>query len=182
MSGKAQNLRRLIRGILCLLLLVALAPPSHAQGSYLSDGEVEKLRDTAASAPERVMAFVEFVNRRVDHIGKLSTGRRMPGREEDIHDLMQQIASILDDLDDNLDDYAKRHWDIRKTLPKLIAATERWGTELKSPPDDQAYSVQRKLALESLGDVHESAIKLIEDQKAWFAAHPPGKENAPRKE
>ncbi len=141
----------------------------------LSDGEVEKLRDTAPVAPERVMAFVGFLNQRADRIEKLTEGKRVPGREEDIHELMEQMTSILDDLDDNLDDYSKRHQDIRKVLPKLVAATERWGTVLKTPAEDQRYSVQRKLALESLNDVHESAVKMIEEQKAYFLAHPPGK-------
>ena len=158
-----------------------VASPGAAQDSYLSDAEVEKLRDTAASAPERLMAFVEFVNHRMDRIDRLRTGRRMPGREEDIHDLMQQITSILDDLDDNLDDYGKRHWDVRKTLPKVIAATERWSTGLKSPTEDQAYSVQRQLALEALGDVRESATKMVDEQREWFAAHPPGKEGAAKR-
>ena len=150
--------------------------PLRAQDSALSDAEVEKLRDTAATAPDRVMAFIGFINQRAERIDTLSTGKRQPGREEDIHELMGQINSILDDLDDNLDDYSKRHWDVRKVLPKLVAATERWGTALKSPADDEAYNVQRKLALESLGDVHESAVKMIEEQKAWFKEHPPGKE------
>jgi len=149
----------------------------HAQESALSDGEIEKLRDTAASAPDRVMVFVTFIDQRTSRIDKLSTGKRQPGREEDIHELMQQITSILDDLDDNLDDYNKRHWDIRKVLPKLVAATERWGTALRSTPEDQTYNVSRKLALESLHDVHEAAVNMIEEQKAWFAAHPPGKES-----
>jgi hypothetical protein len=164
-----------------LLCCVALVP-LRAQESSLSDGEVEKLRETAASAPERIMAFVEFLDQRTSRIQKLSEGKRVPGREEDIHDLMQQITSILDDVDDNLDDYSKRHWDIRKVLPKLIAATERWGTALKSPPEDQRYSVQRKLALESLEDVHQSSIKMVDEQKAWFAEHPPGKETSKKGE
>jgi hypothetical protein len=144
----------------------------------LSDAEVEKLRELAPDYPERVMAFVGFLNQRADEIDKLTTGKRKPGREEDIHDLMQQMTGILDDLDDNLDEYSKHHNDVRKVLPKLVAATERWGTVLKSPPEDQEYSVQRKLALESLNDVHEAATQMIAEQGAWFKEHPPGKAGA----
>lgn len=141
----------------------------------LSDAEVDKLRELAPYPPERVMAFVGFLNDRADEIDKLISGKRKPGREEDIHDLMQQIAGILDDLDDNLDEYSKHHNDIRKVLPKLVAATERWGTVLKSPPEDQRYSVQRKLALDSLNDLHEAATQMIAEQAAWFKDHPPAK-------
>lgn len=160
------------------LIFCCLAPLwLHAQdsGATLSEAEVEKLRVLAPEPPERVMAFVGFINERADAIDKLTMGKRRPGREEDIHDLMQQITGILDDLDDNLDEYSKRHNDVRKVLPKLVAATERWGTVLRSPAEDQQYSVQRKLALESLNDVHEAATQMIAEQAAWFKEHPPGK-------
>ena len=170
---------RLRLALLCGCLLVS-SPTLHAQREQaLSDGEVEKLRDTAASAPDRVLVFVGFLDQRIDRIAKLTAGKRVPGREDDVHELMEQTTSILDDLEDNLDDYSKRHWDIRKALPKLVAATERWGTELKTPPENEAYSVSRKLALESLADVHEAAVRMIEEQKAWFAAHPPARPAAP---
>jgi hypothetical protein len=161
----------------CLIFFILAQPwlRSQERGPTLSDAEVEKLRELAPEYPERVMAFIGFLNQRADEIDKLTTGKRKPGREEDIHDLMQQMTGILDDLDDNLDEYSKHHNDIRKVLPKLLAATERWGTVLKSPPEDQEYSVQRKLALESLNDVHEAATQMIAEQAAWFKEHPPAK-------
>jgi hypothetical protein len=162
-----------------LLCLIGLATQGklhcQQQESALSDGEVEKLRETADDAPSRIMAFVEFLNQRADRIENLTTGKRLPGREEDIHELIQQMTSIFDDLDDNLDDYNKRHWDIRRALPKLLTGTERWATVLRTPPDDQEYNVARKLALESLNDVRDSAAQLLEAQKAWFKDHPPNK-------
>ncbi len=162
-----------------MLLAVCLcATLTHAQQHEpaLSDAEVEKLRDTAYFPPERVVAFIDFLDQRTKQIDKLTTGKRQPGREEDIHDLMEQFTSIADDLDDNLDDYGQHHRDIRKVLPKVIAAAERWGTLLRTPPENAAYTLSRKLALETLADVRETATKLIEEQKAWFLAHPPPKD------
>ena len=172
-------LRTLLAGIL-FPLVPSLAAQAHE--SALSDGEVEKLRDTAYFPPERVLAFMAFLDQRTKEIDRLGTGTRRPGREQDIDDQMQQFASIADDLDDNLDEYDKHHRDIRKVLPKLVAAIERWGTALKTPPEHPTYTLARKLALESLNDIHQSALELIESQKAWFLAHPPAKEDgkAPR--
>ncbi len=164
----------------CLLLaVVALTPIARAQEheNALSDAEVEKLRDTAYYPPDRIAAFIDFLDLRTKQIDKLAAGKRQPGREEDIHDLMEQFTSIADDLDDNLDDYSQHHRDIRKALPKLVAATERWGTALRSPPENEAYNVSRKLALETLADIHDAAAKMIDEQKAWFLAHPPAKED-----
>lgn len=160
-----------------LLLLFVRPLSAQAHESALSEGEVEKLRDTAYFPPERVLAFIAFLDQRTREIDRLGIGPRRPGREQDMDEQMQQFASIADDLDDNLDEYDKRHRDLRKVLPRLVAATERWGTALKSPPVDPAYTLSRKLALESLDDVHQSAVELIDSQKAWFLAHPPAKED-----
>lgn len=166
-----------------LFCLLALAKPTHLHAqsereSSLSEGEVDKLRESAISPPERLLLFVGFLNDRVARVNKLSNGPRKPGREEDIHDLMEQCTNIFDDLADNLDDYGKRHRDVRKALPKLLGASEAWATGLKTPPENQQYSVSRKLALESLAEVHETASKMLEEQKAWFTTHPPGKEGS----
>ncbi len=175
-SAPSLTRRRVTLCILAASLLPRLSFPEQHE-SALSDGEVEKLRDTAYFPPERILAFIAFLDQRTKDIDRLSTGPRRPGREDDLHDQMEQFASIADDLDDNLADYGKRHSDIRKALPKLVAATERWGTALKSPPDHPTYTVSRKLALETLHDVHESAIAMIEEQKTYFLAHPPPKDD-----
>jgi len=167
----------LLLAIAALLSLPLRAIHAQVHENALSDAEVDKLRDTAYFPPERVMAFIAFLDQRTRQIDKLNTGKRQPGREEDTHDMMEQFTSIADDLEDNLDDYSQHHRDIRKVLPKLVAATERWRTALKSPPDHEAYNISRKLAIESLDDIKESATKLIDEQKAWFLAHPPGKED-----
>jgi hypothetical protein len=137
---------------------------------------VEKLREAAPLYNDRVLLFTGFLDDRAKAILTLTQGRRKPGREEDLHDLMEQFSSIANDLEDNLDDYGQRHRDIRKALPKLLAATDRWQTALKTPPDNQDYDASRKLALEAVADLHEDVAKLIDEQKAWFLAHPPGKE------
>ena len=178
MAGLRNTLDRRRVLALCALSFASLSVGSlraQRREEALSDAEVEKLRDSAFSPPDRVLTFIDFLDLRTKQIDKLTVGKRQPGREEDIHDLMEQFASIADDFDDNLDDYSKYHRDIRKVLPKVVSATERWATSLRTPPENAAYSVSRKLALESLADVKESATKLIEEQKAWFLAHPPPK-------
>jgi hypothetical protein len=146
----------------------------------LSNAEVERLRDTAYEPPSRILAFITFLDDRTKAIDKLTAGKRQPGREADLHDELEQFSSIANDLIDNLEEYSRRHRDLRKVLPKLAAAVERWGTALKTPPEDPAYSVSRKLALEALDDLREISAEMIEEQKAWFKEHPPAKEPAGR--
>ena len=159
-----------------LLLLLALPclPTVHAQGreSSLSDKEVEELREYAYDAPQRLGSFIKFLDDRTRAIDKVNAGKRHAGREEDTHDLLEQFVSISEDLDDNMDDWSKRHQDVRKVLPRLLAATERWQTAIKSPPDNEAYNVSRKLALDAVTDLRDTATRLLEEQKAYFLAHP----------
>lgn len=167
----------------CALTLFLLVTPLYPQGrdSALSEAEVEQLRDVADVPSDRVLLFVKFVDTRVKTIQDLYAKPRRPGREEDTHDLLEQITLIADELDDNLDDYGPRHNDIRKALPKLIEATDRWTAAIKVPPDNATYDVSRRLTLESIQDIRDAAQKLVEQQKDWFLAHPPANENPKKK-
>src|SRR5271163_2159135 len=169
----------MLRRIPLALVILALTLPLYAQRneSALSEGEIEQLRDSAYVANDRVLVFIKLLDARDKAILDLFAHPRKPGREEDTHDLLEQFTSIADELNDNLDDYGPHHRDIRKALPKLIDATERWASNLKQPPDNAAYDLSRKLALEAIRDIREEATQLVEDQKTWFAAHPPPKEN-----
>lgn len=168
-------LKRLLLAAILLLTPAVL----HAQRnleSALSEAEIETLRDSAYVANDRVLAFIKFLEARSSAIQEMVNKPRRPGREEDLHNLYEQFTSIADELDDNLDDLGPRHRDMRKSLPKLLAATDRWATALKTPADNESYNVSRKLALEAVRDLRESATQLIEEQKTWFLAHPPPKE------
>jgi len=164
---------------LLALAIALLVPPLHAQrdDSALSEGEVEQLRESAYFPNDRVMVFIKLLDARTKAIQDMYARPRRPGREQDTHDLYEQFTSIADELDDNLDDYGPHHRDIRKALPKLLEATDRWATIVKSPPDNETYNVSRKIALEAIRDLREAATQMIEEQRTWFAAHPTAKED-----
>ncbi|WP_035359200.1 hypothetical protein [Edaphobacter aggregans] len=167
--------------LFALALLGLTSTVSRAQRSEptLSEKEIEQIRESAYIANDRVMVFIKLLDVRVKALDDLYAKPRRPGREQDTHDLLQQCTALADELNDNLDDYGQRHRDIRKSLPKLVDATERWATAIKSPPDNDAYNIERKLALETIHDLRDEATQMIEEQKAWFAAHPPPKDNNP---
>jgi hypothetical protein len=168
----------MLRRLPFAFVLLALALPLHAQRgeSSLSEGEIEQLRDAAYVPNDRVLVFIKLLDIRDKAIQALFAHPRKPGREQDTHDLLEQFTDIADELNDNLDDYGPRHSDIRKALPKLLDATERWASNIKQPPENPSYDLSRKLALEAIRDIREETTRLIEEQKAWFLAHPPGKE------
>jgi hypothetical protein len=167
--------------LLAILALLLLAPSLHAQhdDNSLTQSEIDQVRDQRYYPSDCVLLFVKFLDLRVHEIQDLYSKPRRPGREQDTHDLLEQFTAIADELSDNLDDYGPRHADLRKALPKIVDATDRWSSALKSPPDDPAYAVSRKVALESIRDLRESATELQADQIAWFKLHPPGKQPKP---
>jgi hypothetical protein len=169
----------MLRRLPLAFVLLALTLPLHAQrrDSSLSEGEIEQLRDSAYVPNDRILVFIKLLDERNKRIQDLFAHPRKPGREQDTHDLLEQFTNIADELNDNLDDYGPQHRDIRKALPKLLDATERWASNIKQPPENTIYDLSRKLALEAIRDIREEATHLVEDQKTWFAAHPPPKED-----
>ena len=157
-----------------LLLPVSMAY-AQDRGSALSAGDAERLRSIADDPSQRVLAFVGFLDDRAKAVEKLSSGPRKPGREDDLHEQFEQFVSIADEFNDNLDDYSEHHRDVRKALRNLVQATERWAVMLRTPEENEAYSVSRRLALEAVRDLHEEAVEMIAEQKTWFAKHPPPK-------
>ncbi len=162
--------RRLVS--LALLACTAVAGLAQARESALSGAEVEQLRDAAYVPSDRVLVFIKLLDSRIHTMQDLVAKPRRPGREEDLHDLLEQFTAISDELNDNLDDYDARHRDIRKPLPKLLDASERWASGLRAIPDNETYNLSRKLALQSIRDTRESTTKLIDTQRTYFAAHP----------
>ena len=135
----------------------------------------ETLAEAGLVPKDAAKAIRERADFRVERIQEMYAKPRRPGREEDTHDLLEQFTSIADELDDNLADYGPRHADLRRALPKLVAATDRWATAIKTPPENEAYAVSRRIALESAKDLKDTATQLNSDQLAWFKEHPPGK-------
>jgi hypothetical protein len=161
---------------LCLIGLAVSAAPrlvrAQADDNTMTASEVEKLRDAAYIPTDRIDAYIKILDSRAKSIDDLLAKRRHAGREQDLHDLFDQLGSIADELNDNLDEYGPKHRDLRKVLPKLMEATERWSTSLRAAPDDPAYNVVRKIALGAVKDVHDAAASMQTDQIAYFKAHP----------
>jgi hypothetical protein len=168
--------RRLALLLAALALLPLVRPLCAQSDNALSDAEVEQIRTARYVPSDCIVLFTKFLDLRIKELQDLYAKPRRPGREEDTRDLLNQLTSIADELSDNLDDYGPRHADLRKALPKVIDGADRWASAIKSPPEDETYAVARKIALESIRDLRESATELSADQVAWFKAHPPSKD------
>jgi hypothetical protein len=138
----------------------------------MSDSEIESLRTTAAVPMDRIVAFEKMLDDREHSIDTLLTKPRRPGFGSDMHDAIDEFGAIADELNDNLDEYNKNVRDVRKVLPKLIAATDRWATALRAVGEDERYKVVRRIALDTLKDTHDLAVQMQTDQVKYFKEHP----------
>ncbi len=160
--------------LLTVVLGVGCAEGGQAQAreGVLSDAEVETLREAAPIPMERIAAYVTILNDREKRIETLMSKPHRVGFGEDMHDAIEQFGAIADELNDNLDGYSANHRDVRKSLPKLIAATDRWSTALRAPGDDEKYKVVRRIALDAVKDMHDLAVQMQVDLEEYFKEHP----------
>lgn len=166
--------QRLTKVLLAAILLLAACPHTFAQATegMMSEREIDTLRDAAFVPTERLLAYQQILNNREKLIEDLVAKPHHVTYAGDLHDYMEQFASIVDELNDNLDDYREKHRDIRKVLPKLVQATERWSTALRAPEEKAEYKIVRRLALDALKDTREIVESLETSQAEYFKAHP----------
>ncbi len=153
-------------------LLLSGTAFAQAPDGAMNDAEVESLRSTAAVPMERLVAFERMLNDREHTIDTLVAKPHRPAFASDMHDAIAEFSGIADELNDNLDDYSKDMRDVRKALPKLIAATDRWSTSLRAAGEDERYKVARRIALDTLKDTHDLAVALLDAQVKYAKEHP----------
>lgn len=160
--------------VLLVMLLAASAQSAIAQDKEdaLSQKEIEELRDASYVPVDRLETYINILDTREKMIEDLLAKPRHVTFDEDIHDAMDQFGAIADELNDNLDELNAQHRDLRKVLPKLVKATERWTTVLRAPGEDDAYKVVRRIALGAVKDMHDSALEMQTSEEAYFKAHP----------
>ncbi len=156
------------------LLLQPTAPACAQRGDdALSQREIDDLRDAAFEPVARLRVFTAILNSRQKRIEDLLARRRShTDFADDMHDALDQFGRVVDELNDNLDDYNRRHRDVRKELPKLIQSTERWSTTLRTVGENDAFNVVRRIALDDVKDTSSLAGSLQTDLTAYFKAHP----------
>ncbi len=142
----------------------------------LTDKEVDEMRETADLPNKRLELMVGFVRTRMTGITDLRTATKIPpNRPQQIHDLLQDFLTLLDEIDDNIDMYGSHKADMRKGLKLLIEADSEWELQLRqlqeqSPPEElQQYSFVLTNAKEAVRDSAQSTRETLEEQNKLAA-------------
>ena len=149
------------RWLLCLPLLATLCVPVHATGRRdpLSDKEVDQMREVAQLGDKRLRLLLTFAQSRMLAIYQMRGDPKLAeGRGQRVHDLLEDFANIVTELDRNIDQYADQKQDVRKPLKEIIEANAdfqqklRGMKEAESLPENAAEVKEWKYVLEDAID------------------------------
>jgi hypothetical protein len=149
-------------------------PAAAAQDSFdkndpLTDAQVEQLREVADQPIERVKLFMAFIEQRTGAIAEMVGDTRIQDKPPKIRKLLEEYTYLVDQLQDNLDNYDKTHEDLRKQLKLLVPASRKWLDIVNQPPADPVYDFPRKTAADAAQSLIEQAAQLQTDQEKYFA-------------
>jgi hypothetical protein len=171
--------------IIFLLLLLSVAAAAKRRDP-LTEAEADQLREAAMDPYNRIKLMVKFTEARltsIDHV-RLDP-KQAADRGKQIHDLLEDFTSLLDEINDNLDQYESRPLNkdsvkqYHKGLKELIDADARFDVRLKNlksasetdpvtkkeAPDFRFVLQDAMDALKSNADMAREYIETTHDQK-----------------
>jgi len=123
------------RWLFCLALLATLCAPAFARGRRdpLTEKEADEMREVAQLGDKRLHLMLTYAQARMLAIYQLRGDPKLAeGRGARVHDLLEDFANILIELDRNIDQYADQKQDIRKVLKEIIEANADFQIKLRT--------------------------------------------------
>ncbi|MFB3917669.1 MAG: hypothetical protein ACE14M_13120 [Terriglobales bacterium] len=165
--------------VLALVLLLAVSAVAWQRRDPLTSAETDQLRETAQEPAKRLKLYLKFIGQRVAAVDKLRADPRLAGESaSQIHDLLGDITSLTDELDDNIDNYAQRQADLRKPLLEVIAAETEFRQKLNAlaqatrdpafAAEQKTYSFTLETATDALNSSLDHARKTLAEQETLF--------------
>lgn len=172
-----------LRSVLCLAMTLLVTAPLLAQARErdpLNEKEVDQLRETAMEPEKRLKLMVDFTRARMTTIDQVRTDPKLAKqRGQKIHDLLEDITTLVDEIDDNVENYNERNADLRKPLKEIVEMDSEFQTKLRvlgesgdDPKNSEAasdYKFALEDATESVNQSAQSSRKLLEEQNVKFA-------------
>ncbi len=158
--------------VFCGLLLATSLHGQKKKREPLTEEQVEKIAEAGIDPNARIGLYTQYLNEKADAIKALAVRSKTEARASKLSDALEDFAALQDELSDNLDMFADRKADIRKSLKKLTEAAPRWQGILRALPGEQGFDVARKEAIESGEDLVGEAQRLLQEQSDYFKQHP----------
>jgi hypothetical protein len=129
---------RVATKILLLILLASLAASARKRDP-LTEAEADQLREVSMEPYKRLKLLIKFTEARLVAIDQVRVDPKLAkDRGKQIHDLLEDFGSLMDEINDNLDQYEARALskddtkNFKKGLKELIEADERFDLKLRT--------------------------------------------------
>ena len=107
--------------ICTLLLSLSLPLLSQRRHDPLNDAEVDQIRETAQEPEKRMKLYVGFAKVRMEMVQHMRTDPKLMGDKfSEMRTVLEDLATLVDETDDNLDQFNGRSEDLRKPLKTII--------------------------------------------------------------
>ena len=176
---------KLASKIIFLLLLLSVAATAKRRDP-LTEAEADQLRQVAMEPYNRIKLMIKFTEARLVSIDQVRVDpKQAADRGKQIHDLLEDFTSLVDEINDNLDQYEGRALDkdavkqYHKGLKELIEADARFDLKLnalksasetdpvtkKEAPDFRFVLQDAMDALKSNADMAREYMETTHEQK-----------------
>jgi hypothetical protein len=161
--------RKLFVAVALVLASSALFATPQRKRDPLTDQETDQIREQALNPQKRFHLYVTFAKARLSAIEQLRADPKMAqGRGQHIRELLEDFVSLVDETEDNLDDYRERKADLIKPLTELVEAESDWKLKLRSlketgGADAKDYEFVLQSAIDAVNENSDSARKELED-------------------
>jgi hypothetical protein len=168
------------KAVLAVFFALIIALPLFAQRrDALTEKESDDLREVAQEPLKRFKLLIKFATERLDTVDRVKDEPKMGDRGKKMHDALEDFRQIIDELDDNIDDYSEKQSDLRKALTEVVAAetsfdarmkaVKEWSEDPKHTIDFKSYSFSLQDAIESVSLSLGDAKKTLDEQNVTFA-------------
>lgn len=158
-----------LTALLCVSAVHGFAQAQHRDP--LNEKEVDEMRESADIPDKRLELMVKFARARMTAIEQLRTnGKTAKDRPMQIHDLLEDFTSLVDEIQDNVEMYGSHKADMRKGLTLLVEANSEWQLQLRrlkeqSPPEElDQYSFVLTNATDAVKDIADDAREELQAQ------------------
>jgi len=163
-------MNRLVLLALCLLLAGPLCAQKQ-QHEPLTEKQIDQIAEAGIEPNARLALYTKFVNEHMDVINGLAKRANTEARNHKIASELEDLTALMDELNSNIDTYAERKADIRRSLKALIPAVDRWHQTLRALLAETSFELARKEAIESAQDLADETQRLHSEQNAYFEQH-----------
>jgi hypothetical protein len=163
---------------LALIVLVLTTALAFARKrDPLTDAEADQLRQVALEPQKRLKLYIKFTEARLDSIDQArSDPKQAQGRGPAIHNLLEDFTALIDEINDNLDQYEGRGLDkdqtkdFHKGVKEVITAEQRFRARLRTlrhdidtDPQTKTESRDYMFVLQDAEDALKSSLEIAQE-------------------